>query len=148
MDNIIKSFMTSLNDIMLEKSVTIVGLGEDLGIDPSIIRRWCNKGKDVRLKTLIKLADYFQCSIGYLCGRVQENEGSGYGSEYQSFGTRLSTVMKEHDIKPFRLVHDLGITPSKYYYWRHGGEPSLTSLANIADYLNVSIDYLVGRHKN
>ncbi len=71
MDKVIQSFMTSLNDIMLEKSITMVDLGEALGIDPSVVRRWCNKGKDVRLKTLIKLADYFQCSLEYLCGKTE-----------------------------------------------------------------------------
>lgn len=147
MDNIIEKFRVSLNDILTVREIDTVSFGKALGIDPSVVRRWRNKGIDVRLKTLIKLADYFQCSIEYLCGKSMDIDDFESKSSYPHFGERLLMVMNEHEVKPFRLFRDTAVIPSKYYYWINGGEPSLTSLEVIAEYLNVTLDYLVGRHR-
>ncbi len=148
MDNIIERFRASLNEIMLMRDMDSVRLGAELRVDSSVVRRWCNKCKDIRLKTLIRLADYFQCSIEYLCGKTQENEEASYELVYPHFGDRLLIVMKELNIKPFRLFRETDIIPSKYYYWVYGGEPSLTSLNVLAEYFNFTLDYLVGRQKS
>ena len=145
MDSIIESFRTSLNEIMALREIDSVGLGRELGIDPSIVRRWRNKGVDVRLNTLIKLADYFECSIDYLCGKAYECERFESRGTYPRFGERLVKVMNELNIRPCNLFDKTNIIQSKYYYWLNGGEPSLTSLALIAESLNISFDYLVGR---
>ncbi len=146
MDNSIEMFRISLNDILSVRDLDTVGFAKAFGIDPSIVRRWRNKGIDVRLKTLIKLADYFECSIEYLCGKTQEYNEFKSKKEYTNFGKRLRLIMTQLKLRPFQLFNDTKIIPSKYYYWLNGGEPSLTSLEMLADYLNVTLDYLVGRH--
>ena len=60
----------------------------------------------------------------------------------------MQVVMKESGVKPFQLFRNTKIIPSKYYYWISGGEPSLTSLEMLAEYLNVTLDYLIGRQKH
>ncbi|MCM1368218.1 MAG: helix-turn-helix transcriptional regulator [Roseburia sp.] len=147
MDDIIEKFRVSLNKILAIREIDTVSFGKALGVDPSVVRRWRNKGIDVRLKTLIKLADHFQCSIEYLCGKSSDIDDFEPKSSYPHFGERLLMVMNEHKVKPFRLFRDTAVIPSKYYYWISGGEPSLTSLEIIAEYLNVTLDYLVGRQK-
>lgn len=145
MDSIIESFKQSLNDILSVRDMSSVRFGEAIGIDPSVVRRWRNNGIDVRLKTLIKIADYFKCSIEYLCGKTQEYSEFTPNVEYPKFGERLLFVMEQSGVKPFQLFNDTKIIPSKYYYWLSGGEPSLSGLEELAEYLNVTIDYLVGR---
>ena len=144
MDNIIENFRLSLNDMLSMREMNSVQLGKELGIDPSVVRRWLNKGVDVRLRTLIRLVNYFNCSIEYLCGKTHES-GEFKMQAITDFGERLLVVMKEVGVKPFQLFHDTSIIPSKYYYWLSGGEPNLTSLEILAEYLNVTLDYLVGR---
>ena len=146
MDNIIERFRASLNEILLLRGMDTVGFGRDFGIDPSVVRRWRNNGIDVRLKTLIKLADYFECSIDYLCGKTHEYKVFKSQKEYPHFGERLLSVMAQSGIKLFQLLNDTKIIPSKYYYWLGGGEPSLSSLEVLAEYFNVTLDYLVGRY--
>lgn len=145
MDNIIKSFRNSLNEILTLRDIDSVKLGKELGIDPSVVRRWRNKGIDVRLRTLVRLADYFECSIEYLCGKSHDNSKFVSGNNYPNFGERLLAVMKKNNVRPYQIFDNTKIMPSKYYYWLEGGEPSLTSLQQLAEYLNVTLDFLVGR---
>ncbi len=147
MDDIIIGFRNSLNEILILRDMDSVKFGKEMGIDPSLVRRWRNKGIDVRLKTLIRLADYFECSIEYLCGKSQNNKKFISVGEYPNFGERLLEVMKRANIKPYQIFANTKVIPSKYYYWLSGGEPSLTSLNQLAEFFNVTLDYLVGRQK-
>ena len=147
MYNIIESFRQSLNDMLSVREMDSAQFGIELGIDASVVRRWRNNAIDVRLKTLIRFADFFKCSIEYLCGKTHEYNIIEKQATYQNFGERLQVVMKESGVKPFQLFRNTKIIPSKYYYWISGGEPSLTSLEMLAEYLNVTLDYLIGRQK-
>ena len=145
MDNIIESFTQSLNEIMTLQDLDNIKLGEALDIDPSIVRKWRFKGKDVRRKTLIKLADYFHCSIEYLCGKTTEYIKVEPQLSYPNFGERLTAVMAETKTRPSQLFRGIHIDHSLYYYWLNGGEPNLTSLETLAEFFGVTLDYLVGR---
>ncbi len=145
MDSIIVSFRNSLNEILTLRNIDSVKLGKELGIDPSVVRRWRNKGIDVRLKTLIRLADYFECSIEYLCGKSHNNSKFVSSKDYPNFGERLLAIMKKSNIRPYQLFDNSKIVPSECYYWLGGGEPSLSSLQQLSEYFNVTLDYLVGR---
>ena len=133
MDTIIVSFRNSLNEILTLRDIDSVKLGKELGIDPSVVRRWRNKGIDVRLKTLIRLADYFECSIEYLCGKSHNNSKFVSIKDYPNFGERLLAIMKKNNVRPYQLFDNSKIVPSEYYYWL-GGEPSLSSLNILADF--------------
>lgn len=145
MDSIIVSFRNSLNEILTLRDIDSVKLGKELGIDPSVVRRWRNKGIYVRLKTLIRLADYFECSIEYLCGKSHDNSKFISTKVYSNFGERLLAIMKKNNVRPYQLFDNSKIVPSEYYYWLGGGEPSLSSLQQLSEYFNVTLDYLVGR---
>lgn len=145
MENIIVNFQSSLNEMLTIRGLDSVKLGKELGLDPALIRRWRNKGIDVRLKTLIKLADYFNCSLDFLCGRSHDDIKIECKEQYPNFGEQLLVVMRNANVKPYQLFDNTKIMPSKYYYWLSGGEPSLTSLYQLAEYFNVTLDVLVGR---
>lgn len=145
MSNVIENFMQSLNELIQLHDLDNVTLGAALNIDPSIVYRWRFKGKDVRLKTLVKLADYFHCSIDYLCGRTNEFIQVEPKENYPDFGERLTAIMAETHTRPANLFRGVSIDHSIYYYWLSGGEPNLTSLEKLANYFDVTLDHLVGR---
>lgn len=129
---------------MVERNISIVELSKALGIDPSIIRRTLNKVHDVKLKTLIALSDYFECTLDFLCGKSLDDTRVS-AKVALPFGESLKTVMQEYNVKPLQLIKDTKINPSKYYYWLNGGEPMLTSLNMLAEYLGITLDELIGR---
>lgn len=62
------------------------------------------------------------------------------------FKNRLSTAMKKRGYNPKELADELDVFPSTIQNHVYGRSlPSLDLLVGIADTLNVSLDYLLGR---
>lgn len=98
------------------------------------------------MESIIKLVDYFNCSIEYLCGNtltVLEFEPK----PCPPFGDWMQMVLKHCGKTSYQLFKETSIKSSQYYYWRKGAMPLLTSLDVIASYLDITLDYLVGRDR-
>lgn len=55
-------------------------------------------------------------------------------------------LMKENKITAHKLTQDLQISNSSITDWEKGkGTPSINTLIKIADYFDVSVEYLLGR---
>lgn len=61
------------------------------------------------------------------------------------FGERLRRLRKEHDITQGQLAEDIGVVPSAVGKYERIPQsyPSVEALIKIADYFNVSTDYLL-----
>lgn len=63
-----------------------------------------------------------------------------------NFVDRLNELMNNRGISKYRLAKDLQVQPSVVGRWVSGENlPSLEKSIQIADYFNVSTDYLLGR---
>ena len=48
-----------------------------------------------------------------------------------------------------KLMKELNMSDANYYRWQRGRiKPTITSIISIAQYFNVSIDYLIAEYKN
>ena len=65
------------------------------------------------------------------------------------FGARLKLLRKSKNLKQTDIAAILGVTPRHYQDIEYGkiNVPALTLVA-LADYFDVSLDYLVGRSDN
>ncbi len=62
---------------------------------------------------------------------------------------RISSLMSKNNITPNRLLVSCNVQSNAYTKWKSGiAKPSLDALIKIANYFNVSLDYLVGRTIN
>ena len=58
----------------------------------------------------------------------------------------LFELMEQHNITQKKLSADLGISQGNISDWKSGrSSPSMDKLVKLADYFNVSTDYLVGK---
>ena len=53
----------------VDKGVNTVSLAAAIGVSDETVRRWKNGERDILLSQLVKLVDYFQCSLDFLTGR-------------------------------------------------------------------------------
>ncbi len=139
MDNIVVSFKNSLYEIMAERAISIVELSKEINADPSTLYKIFNTPRDVKLKTIMKLADYFKCSLEYLCGKTHEYV-QYEPRPYVPFGVRIKEIIGEYGLIPYAFFSQIGLTPSKYYYWLSGGEPMLSGLEAMAKNLDIVED--------
>lgn len=59
---------------------------------------------------------------------------------------RIRELMNEEGLNQVRLADKIGVKQNTISAWLLGKkEPSITSLWLLADYFNVSVDYLIGR---
>lgn len=61
------------------------------------------------------------------------------------FWERFYELCEKRQKKPLQIVTELNIASGSITKWKNGSIPSGTNLCLIADYFNVSIDYLLGR---
>ena len=138
------TFQDRLAELMTENGLTTVSLGAAIGVSAETVRRWKNGQRSVLLPQLVKLADYFRCSVDYLVGRSEIFTDHVF-REIPPFYDRLRFVMNEKKISRYSLVKALPIYDSYFTNWKQGKSPNALTLILLADYLDVTIDYLIGR---
>lgn len=66
-----------------------------------------------------------------------------------NFLDRLLFLISKNHITKNKLLTDLGLSKNSFVDWSNRGTvPSGDVLSKIADYFNVSVDYLLGRTDN
>ena len=138
------TFAERLIEIMIEKDLTVSELGREMNISPSKISEWRIHNSDAHLITLMALKNHFNCSIEFLSGRIEiDTENLIYTKP--NFANSLKLNLLDKKITEYRMIKDLNLSRSLVYNWKTGGNPRLSTLSNLADYFECTIDYLVGR---
>ena len=144
--DVLAGFSGRLIELMDENGLNAESLGKAIDIAPPVIRRWCLPYKDTYYKNVVRVANYFNCSLDYLCKR-SEIVLDFTPKPCPPFMEWLPTVIKESGKTTYKIFKDTKIKSSYFTLWRKGGEPQLSSLGILADYLDCSLDRLVGRDR-
>ncbi len=115
------------------------------GISKEVMARTTIYGIIPTVRTLIKLADFFNVSLLYLL--AESDDPYFYKSESpKTFQERLKELVEENKTKYSQIAHNMPFTKNFFYEWeRIGTIPSLDYLKALAEYFRVSPDYLLGR---
>lgn len=109
------------------------------------IYHWLNAENYPSLANIIKLADHFQCSLEYLLGRTEDNSITTF-KHCPPFYEQITKVLKQRQKKKIDLAKAHICYGSHFQKWKNmNSAPKIETVIKLADYLNVSIDYLVGR---
>lgn len=66
-----------------------------------------------------------------------------------NFAERLTHLQKERKLNKKEIFETIGLSRTAYYRYETGErEPSISILTALADFFNVSTDYLLGRTDN
>lgn len=143
-----KKFQIRLNELKNEKEIKPETIQQYLNLkSPSLIYFWLDGTYTPKLKYLNQLANLFECSIDYLVGTSNINyENNKTCKSLPSFSERLSTILKNKDLSKTLLRKENIISGSLHRsIFVRKSDPTIETLIKLADYLKVSIDYLVGR---
>lgn len=64
------------------------------------------------------------------------------------FWERLYNLCLQKGCKPNTIAKSIGLSTATATKWKNGSIPNGEALAKIADYLDCSVDYLLGRTDN
>ena len=71
------------------------------------------------------------------------------GFDMSSFSENLKTLKGQKNVRQKDIAEAIGVSLRAYqYYETNTKEPTLSNLIALADYFDVSLDYLVGRSDN
>ena len=120
-------------------------LGERINIDRTNVTRYLRGERLPLYPVFIKLIEFFNVSADVLLGRVDYSEREVF-HPIKPFGTTLRRILKETKTSQYRVIKDLHISQATMYFWlRNNRLPTVESLDKLADYLDLSVDYLLGR---
>lgn len=144
------SALSKLSDTLTElielNDLTEQTLAEKSGVPIACISSYVRGLQAPYVDTLVKLADYFNCSIDYLLGRTDKNCKKAY-TDSVSFAQRFKELLKAYNCTSYNdTFGEMEISKSSFYEWKRGKSlPTLESLIKLADFFGCSVDFLLGR---
>lgn len=130
---------------MEERSVDQSTLANAIHIERSNISEFLSGKHAPSFEAFVSLLYYFNCSADYLLGLTDIHTEEPL-HEVLPFGQRLRALLKAQKISQAQLIRELPVSSAVPYKWLSGKNyPSIESLVRLAEYLDCSVDYLIGR---
>ena len=130
---------------MQERKLNAPALGKFVNMDRSNITRYLRGERLPSYEVFVKLIEFFNVSADVLLGRLEYCDVEKF-HPVQPFGITLRRVLQQMKISQYRVIKDLGISQASMYYWLLNQRlPTVEHIDQLADYLDVPVDYLLGR---
>lgn len=142
---VLSKFAENLSALMAERDLNAPALAKILNTDRSNITRYLQGKRLPLFRGFIAIIEYFDVSADVLLGRLEYTNAKKF-LPVAPFGERLRKVMHETKTTQYRIEHALNISGESMYSWLNNTTvPTVESLDRLADYMEISIDYLLGR---
>ncbi|MCL2860845.1 MAG: helix-turn-helix domain-containing protein [Firmicutes bacterium] len=139
------AFADSLKELMADRALNMNQLSKNIGCVIQAVSNWVNGKYYPRYFMLIKMSDYFDCSIDYILG-LSDNKKFELSKKQSNFHERLDLLLKRNKLTKYRLAKLSEIGDSAISKWIISGRiPETATLIAIAKALGCSVDYLLGR---
>ena len=138
-------FAENLFLLMQEHNLNAPALADLIKTDRTNITRYLRGERLPLYDVFTKLIEFFNVSADVLLGRLDYCDVKEF-HPIQRFGTTLRRVLQETNTTQYRVIKDLQISQATMYYWLLNERlPTVEKLDMLADYLELPIDYLLGR---
>ena len=131
------NFAEILNDLMIEHDINdATHLARVLDLGDSTISRYRNGHRLPSLECIVKIADYFNCTIDYLLGLEKEN----YPQEFlpcPPFADRIKYFLDRSNYSTRYIYLSAGVTKARFYDWKNGVSiPTIENVIKLAQFFN------------
>lgn len=150
------TFWSTFKGLCDENGVSPYKVGTEIGLSGQTPHSWFLNYQVPSEKWLIRIAQYFNCSVEYLTTgkeasktsspKTEEKQESVNETEMKplSFGEIFSSLCKKKGISLYRMAKDLGVSSSVPFNWaKKGIVPNCKNLEKLAKYFDCSADYLL-----
>ena len=128
-----------LKELREEKGLTQTQLAKETNISQAGIAKWETGDRTPSMDQLIILANFFDCSIDYLVGRID------YQKIMKIFAERLKLLQKDANLSAKQLGDILGVSDSTIIRWENDEiSPSIEYLPKLVKYFDYPAGYFVG----
>jgi transcriptional regulator with XRE-family HTH domain len=144
------NFGENISALIFDRGMNVERFSKEVNIDSSVIYKYQRRQSLPSLTNFIVIADYFGCSADGLLGNLSDYPTGGF-KPAKNFSERLNQLLEEKGIKRYGLrkkAKEKGYSFAKQSLddWVHGTRiPSVINAVALAECLDVSLDYLLGR---
>ena len=143
--SILSNFAETLSALMQEHNLNAPALGKILNMDRSNITRYLRGERLPDYRVFVTLIEYFNVSADVLLGRLDYCAVQTF-QPTPPFGNALRKVLDEAKVSQAELQKQLHFSSATTYMWLANKRiPTMTHVVQLADYLETTIDYLLGR---
>lgn len=130
---------------MDEAEIKSPALGEKIDIEPSAITKFLRAESMPSADTLVKLADFFNCTTDYLLG-ISDIVDDRKFKKRPPFSEQIDILIAFSGKSQYRFGKEAKLSDETFRRWRRGmNEASVDTLVKIAEYLKCSVDFVLGR---
>lgn len=134
-------FVEQLKTLRKINGLTQKELAEKLKIKQNLYSDWENGKSEPNIEMLVRISDYFDVSLDYLMGGKMKNIT-------EEFSLCLKKLRMKRKLSQKQIAEELKISQQQYSKWEGGIiTPNAETLVRLADYFDVSVDYLLGRKR-
>lgn len=138
-------FQNRLNELVEDTAIKKTELAALIPVDYHTFKNALQYGIIPTTRILTRIADYFNVSFEYLLGK-SDDDYFDKSENPSNFAERIKTLCEENDYSAYRVCHENHIDESYVSKWKKFGYfPDLEFLEILADYFDVSVDFLLGR---
>ena len=138
-------FKKRLNEIIADSDCSIYEFAKNAEVSKGVITRAAIYGIIPSVRPFIKIADAAAVSLEFLLG-ISDERNFTFSLQKATFHTRLKDLCLEKQVKFSKIGKHMPFSTNLFYDWqREKTLPSLEYLIAIANYFEVSVDYLLGR---
>ena len=143
--DILSKLSKRLKELMDEAEIKTPALGEAIHTEPSAITKFLRAERMPSANTLVKLADYFNCTTDYLLGLSDVVDERKF-QQCPPFSEQIDILIAFSKKSQYRFGIEAELSDETFRRWRKGmNEASVETLVKIAKYLNCSVDFVLGR---
>ena len=137
------NYFSLIKDVLNEKNKSILDLEKDKIIKKNIFYefKYCCPSLD----NIISIANYLEVSIDYIFEKTTQNRFQKYKTQQDNIYKKLIEILQTENISQVKFCKDLGISRTNFSRWKNGAQPKLSTIIDITNYLNLTIDDLLER---
>ena len=141
----------NLKEIRKQRNLSQKAISDYLNCSQVVYSRYESGSREPPIDFLIKLADFYGITLDELVGRTKSKNESiivisqAVNRKHLKFANTLKEEREKAGITQSKMAENLKTQVRTYGSWERGErQPDFDMLAKIADFFNVSIDYLLG----
>ena len=143
----LSNFGENLSALMAERNLNAPALAKLLQTDRSNLTRYMRGDRLPSFPFFLAIIEYFSVSADVILGLKDYSAETNF-FPIPPFGDRLRAVMEETQTTQYRIVKETSISGGSIYEWLNNQRlPSVSNLVTLASFMEVSVDYLLGRVK-
>lgn len=145
--------MNKLTELRKARHLTQTELAKILNVARNTISQWETGKRNPDLDTVVKIANYFDVTVDFLIGgndkraptQWQNTTQADKAPSLKNENLRLKALRKQNNMTQKDIAKLTGYQQTLISKWESDErEPDIETLKRLANYFNVTVDYLVG----